>query len=242
MKPTGMPVAAPVPRKQTPIAMPAPPAAVTIEEKDRESYDDLEQIARIDKVERERIQLLAKNQDLEQENRLLREMAPTHPFPPPSIPPPASASTPTNSVPPIDIKALEKQLRKGGWDTRAVKLGIFLAIVWNAFNSYRSLVPEKKVDNIQARVTQNEKLSEKEITERVLIDQRNLQALRAMQCWGRQLRGGFQRQGLELPSLPAGGITVFKVSDDPALPGPPKFVATEGCPEFPKLPPDGALR
>lgn len=242
--------AQPVPRKQTSAGMPAPPpeAALVLEEGDRQSHDDIEHVLEVERIERERAELLAQNQDLKQENALLRETAPTVVFPPESIPPPA----PVPSKPPdefellktnLDIKNIEKVLVKTGWARKATVVGVLLAMAWNAFNTYRSLVPEKKVDGLQARVTQNEQLSEKDITERVLEKQRTLQALRALECWGKQTRGGFQRQGLDLPSLPAGGIKALKLGDeDPNRPGPPRFIAEEKCPDFPKLPPEGAAR
>jgi hypothetical protein len=65
--------------------------------------------------------------------------------------------------------------------------------------------------------------------------------MRAIECWAKQLRGASRRQGLDLPSLPPGGITAFKLGDeDPNKPGPPRFVAVEKCPDFPPLPPDMA--
>jgi hypothetical protein len=242
-------VAKPVSRKQTEMGMPAPPPTANEEhEAERQSYDDIEQVARIDQLERERAQLLVKLQDKEQEVALLREIAPTVVFPPDSTPPPA----PVPSKPPdefellkanLEIEKIEKTLVKSGLARKAMAIGIFLAIGWNAFNSYRARLPEKKVDGLQARVTQNEQLTERDVTERVLEKQRTLQALRAFECWGKQMRGGFQRQGLDLPALPAGGITVYRIGDeDPNHPGPPKFIATEKCPDFPRLPPEGAPR
>jgi len=241
--PTGMPRALPVPRMQTPVGMPAPPPIAPPADlaPDRESYDDLEQVLRLERIESERATLLAQNQDLKQENALLRETTPTLVFPPASIPPPAPATAP--SLPPLDINALRKAVQGSPLGRAAVILGIAAAIAWNAFNTFRAAVPEKRVDGLQARVSQNEQMGEKEIIERALEHQRTLQALRALECWGKQTRGGFQRQGLDLSSLPAGGIKALKLGDeDPNRPGPPRFIAEEKCPDFPKLPPEGAPR
>ncbi len=246
-------VAKPVSRKQTETGMPAPPAGSATEE--RQSHDDLEHVLEVERLERERAQLLVKLQDKEQaeqelrrENALLRETAPTVVFPPESIPPPA----PVPSVPPseleflkqsLEIQSIEKTLVKSGWARKATIFGVLVAMAWNAFNTYRSRVPEQKVDGLKARVTQNEQLSRDEVEERALERQRTLQALRAIECWGKQTRGGFQRQGLDLSSLPSGGVKALKLGDeDPNRPGPPRFIAEEKCPDFPKLPPEGAAR
>lgn len=234
-KRTSLPVAPPVARKQTPIGMPAPPANAP--DSDRQSHDDLDHVLEIERLERQRAQLLAKTQDLEQENRLLRETAPTVIFPPPSVPPsdPKPAPKPKVEVasdPPSKRYALSHRLTQ-----LATGLGIFVAIAWNAFNSYRS-APEK-VEALDAQARQGKRQREEEAVARALADKRNLAALRALHCYAKQLRGASARQGLDLPSLPPGGVKALRLADDdPNRPGPPKFVAEEVCPEFPQLPPD----
>jgi hypothetical protein len=124
----------------------------------------------------------------------------------------------------------------------SVALGIALALAWNAFNSARVRVPEQKVDAVQARQQQNEQLSSKELEAQVLERERNLQRWRAVFCWAKQLRGASARQGLDLPSLPPGGINALRLGEeDPNRPGPPRFVADEKCPDFPPLPPQIAV-
>lgn len=241
-----------VPRKPTPVAMPAPPAAPL----ERESHDDLEHVMEVERIERERALLLVRLQDAEQaaeEANAAKEAAlleasqlrvPTVAFPPTSVPPPAPASPESNpSLIEIktarDIKKLEKAIVGSRLGRGAVTVGIMLALAWNAFNSVRQRAPEQKVAAVQERLQQNERLSGKELEAQVLDRERNLRRWRAVECWARQLRGASQRQGLDLPSLPPGGVTAFKLGDeDPNKPGPPRFVATEKCPDFPALPPD----
>jgi len=232
----GMPVAPPVPRKQTPIGMPAPPAVEGDE--DRQSHDDLDHVLEVQRLEKERALLLAELQDSRQENRLLRETAPTVVFPPPvSIPP--APPVPIVSEPPIDIKALQKALLKSRAGRAAITLGILAALCWNAYNTVRVNVPIKKAEAVQARVAQTEQLSAEEIKNRALESERNYQRWRAVYCYVKQLRGASARQGLDLPSLPPGGVKALRLGDDdPNRPGPPRFVAEEICPEFPALPPE----
>jgi hypothetical protein len=211
--------------------MPAPPA----EAPERESYDDLEHIATVDRLERERAELLAELQDKEAENRLLREMAPTVLFPPPSIsPPPGEPSPPSFEAAPLPHRS-DKLLLSQRLSHFATGIGIFVAIGWNAFNSYRG-TPEK-VEAVQNRLNQSEQQRTEEITARVLKDQREAQRWRAVVCWAKQLRGASQRQGFDLPTLPGGGVTALRLDQgDPSKP--PAFVAQEKCPDFPPLPPD----
>lgn len=219
-----------VPRKPTPVGMPAPPV-------NRQSHDDLDHVLQIEKLERERAQLLAHLQDTKGELReaktaLLREKAPTAIFPPPSIPPPPNKKPDLKPDPPPAPAPVGHQLR-----AFATAAGIAFAIGWNAFNSYRS-APEK-VEAVQARVTQNEQTKSEDVKLQVLKDQRTMQALRALHCWGQQTRGAFARQGVDLSSLPPGGITVKRL--DQGEPGkPPAFLVDEKCPDFPQLPPDTA--
>lgn len=231
-----LPTASAVPRKQTPIGMPAPPPT-GIPGSDRRSRDDLEHLAEIDRLERSRAELLVKTQDLEQENRLLREIAPTQIFPPPSIPPSNPDPKPKIKVE-VDSLAPSKHYRLSQRLMHlATGLGIFVAIAWNAFNSYRS-APEK-VEALSAQAKQSKRQREDESVSRALADRRNLEALRALHCYAKQLRGASARQGLDLPSLPPGGVKALRLADDdPNRPGPPKFVAEEVCPKFPELPPD----
>lgn len=216
--------AQPVQRSRTPAGMLAPP----IEPPDRKSYDDLEHIATVDRLERERVELLA-------ENRRLREQAPTFIFPPQSVPPSADPS----EKPPIEVAPTPHPSEKFRVHQRikqiATGLGVGVAIAWNAFNSYRS-TPEK-VEAVQTRLNQSEQQRTEEITQRVLKDQREAQRWRAVACWAKQLRGASQRQGLDLPSLPGGGVKALRLDQgDPSKP--PAFVAEEKCPDFPPLPPD----
>jgi len=243
----GVLVAPPVGRKATPVAMPAPPPAPVV----RESHDNVEHVMELERLDRERAQLLVRLQDAEHAKQSAeREAAqlriPTAVFPPVSVPPPApSEASATPSLLEIknaaDLKALEKAVVGSRWGKKAIIAGILLALAWNAFNSARQKVPEQKVDAVQARQQQNEKLSTAELQAQALERERNLRRMRAIECWAKQLRGASQRQGLDLPSLPAGGITAFKLGDeDPNKPGPPRFVAVEKCPDFPALPPDMA--
>lgn len=134
-----------------------------------------------------------------------------------------------------DVKGLERALVRSRWGRGAVAVGVLLALAWNAFNSVRQRAPEQKVAAVQERLQQNERLSEQQALER----DRNLRRMRAIECWAKQLRGAVQRQGLDLQSLPPGGVTAFKLGDeDPNRPGPPRFVSVEKCPDFPPLPPD----
>lgn len=234
--PTGEPlrVALPIGRKPTPVAMPAPPANPPAEE--HQSYDDIEHVLEMEKLERERAVLLAKLQDSESENRLLRETAPTVIFPPPSVPPAAPQPKPV----PVELGAPSSS-KKAVLGHRLTQLatgaGIFVAIAWNAFNSYRAQ-PEK-VEAVQARVAQSEQQRDKAIASATLERQRTLRALRSTECMFKQVRGALQRQGLDLTSLPAGGIKVLKLADeDPNRPGVPRFIAEEKCPDFPQLPPE----
>lgn len=211
----------------------------------RVSLDDAEHVRELERLERERAQLLAKLKDAEQENKLLRETTPTVVFPPPSIPPPAAvpASPVVTSSAPADIKAIEKAIIGSKIGRRLVAIGIALGLIWNAFNTVRQQVPIQKAEQAAARTQQNEQLSAQESERLALERQRTLQALRAIRCWAKQTRGGFQRQGLDLTSLPSGGIRVLRVAqEDPNRPGPPTFIVDEKCPDFPELPPEGSPR
>lgn len=228
-------------RTQTPAGTPAtklPPKPV--------SHDDIEHVREVERLERERAQLLVKLMDAEQENKLLRETTPTVVFPPPSIPPPAGvpSSPVTVSSAPADIKAIEKAITGGKIGRLLVTLGIALGLIWNAFNTVRQQVPIQKAERAEARTQLNEQLSTQESAQLALERQRTLQALRALKCWAKQTRGGFQRQGLDLTSLPPGGIRVLRLANDdgPNRPGPPVFIVDEKCPDFPELPPDSSPR
>jgi hypothetical protein len=235
-------VAAPMPRAQTPIGMPAPPA-VHEEEEERQSYDNVEHVLEMQKLERERAQLLAQLQDAKQENRLLRETTPTVVFPPPPSIPPAAETKIIVSDPPVDIKALQKAVLKSRAGRAAITLGILAALCWNAYNTVRVDVPIKKAEAAQARIAQTEQLSAEEIKNRAIESERNYQRWRAVYCYIKQLRGASARQGLDLPSLPPGGVKALRLGDeDPNRPGPPRFVAEEVCPEFPALPPESVAR
>jgi hypothetical protein len=228
-------VAAPVARKPTPVGMPAPPH----DEEERQSYDDIEHVTLVDRLERERAQLLAELQDTKQENRLLRETAPTVVFPPPSIPPPPERQkAPVTESAPMDVKALEKALLHSRLGRGAVGLGILASFAWNAFNSVHAAAPER-VDAVQARVSQSEQERDRKLVEDALERQRTLAALRALRCWGQQVRGALRRQGIDLQTLPAGGVTALRLDQgDPTKP--PAFVVEEKCPDFPQLPPEAS--
>lgn len=233
--------AQPVPRTQTPVAMPAPPPAAEVHE--RESSDDLEQVLHIDKLERERAQLLVQVQDAneraeaaELDAKRARTNAPTLSFPPPPVEPPPSEKPPRQPEP-TKTRSIKPPLTLSEGLTRlAVGSGLFIAIAWNSFNSARI----DKVKSVEQRVTLSEKERELEVEQRVLRDQSELQRWRAVHCYMGQLRGAIQRQGLDLPELPPGGIKVLKLAEEPNRP--PQFVADGKCPEFPKLPPESPGR
>lgn len=210
----------------------------------RAGHDDAEQVRELEKLERERAALLVQLQDTKQENKLLREMAPTVVFPPPSIPPPAKVPQVTVSSSPADIKAIEKMIVGSKLGRSAIVVGILAALAGNAFNMVRQQVPIQKAEQAVARTQQNEQLSAQESAQLALERQRTLQALRAIKCWAQQTRGGFQRQGLDLTSLPPGGIRVLRLAEeDPNRPPkPPIFIVDEKCPDFPELPPDSSAR
>ncbi len=223
--------------------MPAPPPAPP--DSDRQSHDDLDHVLEVERLERERAQLLVKLQDKEQETRdkdqeirLLRETAPTVIFPPPSIPPsdpkPKSKIEVASSAPPKKYALSQRLVHL------ATGLGIFIAIAWNAFNTNRS-APEK-VEALRARAQQSEQQRQAEAVARALAEQRTLAALRVLHCYAKQLRGASARNGLDLPSLPPGGVRALKLdAEDPNRPpGAPMFVAEEQCDKFPELPPETA--
>jgi len=224
--------------------MPAPPP---VTEGDRLSHDDLDHVLEVQRMEQERALLLVKLQDAQQENRLLRETAPTVVFPPAaSIPPPTT--NPSHAPAAIqqavvegDIEQLQKAVIKSKLGRFAITLGVMLALGWNAFNTQRIAVPTQKAEAVQARQAQTDQLSAKEIEQRALESERNYLRWRAVYCYLKQLRGASARQGLDLPSLPPGGVKALRLGDeDPNRPGPPRFVAEEVCPEFPALPPESA--
>ncbi len=239
----GLATAAPVPRKSTQAGMPAPPP----EPADRLSHDDLEHVLQLDKLERERAALLAQLQDseelrgqVERERDRLREQAPVTIFPPESIrpgpPPPAAVQ---RAVIEGDIDRIQKAVIKSKLGRGAITVGVTLALAWNAFNTMRLAVPTKKVEAVQARQAQTEQLSAKDIELRALESDRNYRRWRATYCYMKQVRGAIARQGLDLPSLPPGGVKALRLGDeDTNRPGPPRFVAEETCPEFPALPPE----
>jgi hypothetical protein len=238
-------VARPVPRVRTPVGMPAPPPTVIINDGDRQSRDDIERVAEIDRIERERAQLLVELQDVKQENRLLRETTPTVVFPPPpSIPPPpahkaAPASGDLKVFEDDGLKAIERAIVGSRLGRAAIGLGVLIALAWNAFNMVRADEPKQKTESLQARLSQTEQISTKDAEAQALERERNLRRWRATVCYMKQLRGAVARQGLDLPSLPPGGIKALRLGDeDPNRPGPPRFVAEEKCPDFPDLPPD----
>lgn len=226
-------------RKPTPVGMPAPPA-------NRESHDDIESVMAMDRLERERVQLLLKKQELEDEklvleteNARLRKEGRVEVFPPISIPPsPNAPKIIVSEAGDLDIEKLKKMVAKSPGGRRAVVIGICAALAWNAFNTARSMIPIQKSEATQARVEQNEKLSEEKIQRAYEKDRVTAQALRALHCYAKQTRGGFQRQGLDLTSLPPGGIKVVRVTEeDPNRPaGPPSFIVNEKCEDFPHLP------
>lgn len=239
-------VAPPVARKPTPVAMPAPPAAPVR----RESHDDIERVVEMERAERERALLLARVQDAEADAEAARREAEQLRVPVASFPPQAAPNEPTPTRPSLmeiklakDIKTLEKAVVGSRWGKTAIAIGVMLALAWNAFNSVRQKAPEQKVQAVQERLRQNEQLSQSEIDARAVERWNNLQRMRALHCWAKQLRGATARQGLDLPSLPPGGIKALRLGDeDPNRPGPPRFVAEEKCPDFPPLPPDIATQ
>lgn len=220
-----------IPRRPLGAPPPLPP-------RPSESLDDIHQVLNQDRLEKERVQLLLEKQELEEENARLRKEARVEVYPPVvSVPPPPATPTVTISSAPIDIARLEKQLAKSKIGKAAMTIGVLVAIGWNAFNTARSMVPIQKSEATQARLTQTEKVTEESLRAQIEKDARTLQALRALHCYAGQARAGFQRQGLDLTSLPSGGITIVRLGDDDAnRPGAPKFMAKEICPEFPKLP------
>ncbi len=235
----------PVPRKQTVNGMLAPP---TVEmDGDRQSRDDLEHVMQLEKLERERAALLAKLQDseelrqqVERERDRLREQAPAAIFPPGSIrPPPSPPAAVQRAVIEGDIERIQKAVVKSKLGRGAIALGVAVALGWNAFNTARLAVPTQKAEAVQARQAQTEQLSAEDIKQRALESERNYLRWRATYCYLKQLRGASARQGLDLPSLPPGGVKALRLGDeDPNRPGPPRFVAEEVCPEFPALPPE----
>lgn len=240
----GVLVAPPVARKPTPVGMPAPPAPPV----ERASHDDIERVQEAERFDRERAALLVRLQDAEEEALAARREAeqlrvPVASFPPPvpKTPPPRPSLLEIQQA--ADLKALEKALLGSKWGKSAIAIGVLVALAWNAFNSVRQRAPEQKVAAVQERLQQNERLSTTELQAQALERDKNLRRMRAMQCWAQQLRGASQRQGLDLPSLPPGGVTALKLGDeDPNKPGPPRFVAGEKCPDFPPLPPDTATQ
>lgn len=189
----------------------------------------------MDAWERERVLTLAEIQDLRQENDRLRQLAqPTIAFPPaPSVPPsgpkPAPATTATITDPPK---------RHARWKETAIGLGIAAAMGWNAFLSHKTLPKADKVDAVAARQKQNEQQASERAVEEALARQERELLVKVMRCWGQQLRGASQRNGLDLPSLPAGGITVKKLAaEDPNRPGAPAFIVADPCPQLPDTKP-----
>ncbi len=247
----GVLVAPPVARKPTPVGMPAPPPTPPV---DRQSHDNIAHVLEVERLERERAQLLVQLQEAEQakdaaEREASQLRAPVAPFPPLSVPPPRAKTPPVPPPTPhevkvmSDIEALEKVVISSRLGRVATVIGIALALVWNAFNSARVRVPEQRVDAVQARQQQNEQLSSKELEAQALERERNIQRWRAVFCWAKQLRGASARQGLDLTSLPPGGVKALRLGDeDPNRPGPPRFVAEEKCSDFPPLPPDIATQ
>lgn len=238
----GVLVAPPVTRKATPVAMPAPPPTSVAPG----SHDDMERVLEVERLERERATLLAQLQEAQAEVAATKAEAdqlrvPVASFPPePKVP---AAAAPTPSLLEIknaaDLKQLHKAVVRSSFGKTAVTFGILLALALNGYNLARTRAPEQKVAAVQERLQQNEKLTTEELGIRIREHENNLRRMRALQCWVKQLRGASQRQGLDLPSLPPGGVTVFKMGDeDPNRPGPPRFVVVEICPDFPPLPPD----
>ena len=90
-----------------------------------------------------------------------------------------------------------------------------------------------------ARLSQNEQMSADDLKAQALKSDRDLRRARAEYCYFKQIRGALQRQGLDLQSLPAGGVKALRLGDDdPNRPGVPRFVAEEKCPDYPPLPPE----
>jgi len=198
-----------------------------------------------ERLERERAELLAELQDKAQENLRLREMTPTLVFPPQSVPPATVVESEEDLVDlktSLDIEAIEKRLASSRLGKAAVAIGVLVALGWNAFNQVRADVPAQKVEAVRARLAQNEQMSSKELEAQAIERDRALRRERAEYCYFKQIRGAIQRQGLDLSSLPPGGVTAFRRGDDdPNRPGPPRFVAEEKCPDFPPLPPELAV-
>ena len=132
---------------------------------------------------------------------------------------------------------LKKQIAKSTWGKRAIGLGVCAALALGAFNSARSIIPIQKAEATQARLAQSEKVTEDQLRARIKQEEQTLAALRASNCYFKQIRGALQRQGLDLTSLPGGGIKVTRVADDdPNRVGAPRFIVEEKCPDFPQLP------
>lgn len=243
----GVLVAPPVARKPTPAGMPAPPPQPPplVE---RASHDDIERVQEAERFDRERAALLVRLHDAEADAEAARREAEQLRVPVASFPPQAAPQGPPRpSIAEIklakDIKTLERAVVGSRWGKTAIAIGVLLALAWNAFNSVRQKEPEQKVQAVQERLRQNEQLSQSEIDARVIERLDNLQRMRALHCWAKQLRGATARQGLDLPSLPPGGVKALRLGDeDPNRPGPPRFVAEEKCPDFPPLPPDIAVQ
>lgn len=213
--------------------MPAPPSQPAV------SSDDPEHVAEIERLERERVALLLAKQELEEENSKLRKQSRTEVFPPViSIPPPPAAPV-ISSIPADDFERLKKQITKSVWGRRAIAAGVLAALAWNAFNTARSAIPIQKAEAAQARLAQSEREKNEEIEARVLERARAQQRERAYHCYFKQLRGAMARTGLDLTSLPSGGVRAVKLADEePNRPGPPRFVSDEKCPDLPAPPPD----
>lgn len=205
----------------------------------RKSHDDIESVMEMERLERERVQLLLQKQELEEENARLRKEARVEVFPPLSIPPTPAPPKIVSDANDLDIEKIKKSVAKSQWGKGAIAVGVLAALALNAFNLARSTVPIQKAEATQARVEQNERLSEEKIQKAYERDRVTMQALRALRCYAQQTRGGFQRQGLDLTALPPGGIKVVRVTDDdPNRPaGPPRFIVNEKCEDFPQLPP-----
>ena len=214
--------------------MPAPPA-------NRQSHDDIESVIEMDRLERARVQLLLKQRELEEENARLRKERPVEVFPPQSVPPfPPPPGTPqiiVSDVSELDFEKLKKQVAKSAWGKRAITFGVCAALALGAFNMTRSAIPIQKAAATQARLEQTEKLTEDQLRARIKQEEQTLAALRASSCYFKQIRGALQRQGLDLTSLPGGGIKVTRIAeDDPNRVGAPRFIVEEKCPDFPQLP------
>ncbi len=198
-------------------------------------------MAKQDRFDRDRVRWLIEKQELEEENARLRRQGRTEVFPPViSIPPPPAPPT-VSSVPVDEIEKLKKQIVKSKMGRIAVTVGVLLALALNAFNMARATIPMQKAEAASAKATQNTQLTEESIKERLIEQQRTLRALRALHCYAKQTRGGFQRQGLDLSSLPAGGIRVSRLGDEePNRQRQPRLVVDEKCPDFPELPPESS--